>query len=321
MKVLITGGSGFLGSFLSERFLKEGFEVLVIDNFITSNIKNISHLLDKKNFKFIEIDVSNLKAEMIGDFNPDIILHLASPASPADYYKYQIETMLVNSIGTKNCLDIALRFNSRFVFASTSEIYGDPLIHPQNETYWGNVNPIGPRSVYDEAKRFGEAISMAYYRLYKLDIRIIRIFNTYGPRMRINDGRVISNFVVQALKGEKLTIYGNGLQTRSFCYVSDLVEGIFRFSTYKDLSGQVINLGNPNEFKILELAEMIIKIIPKAKGIEFLPPLEDDPRQRKPDITKAKSLLNWEPRINLEEGLRYTIDYFKKELNLWEEKI
>ncbi|MEO0144620.1 MAG: UDP-glucuronic acid decarboxylase family protein [candidate division WOR-3 bacterium] len=316
MKVLITGASGFVGSFLCEKFLKEGFEVFGIDNFITSHIKNVSHLLNNKNFKFLELDVCNLKVEHLGDFKPDIILHFASPASPVDYYKYQIETMLVNSIGTKNCLDIALKFNSRFVLASTSEVYGDPLIHPQNESYWGNVNPIGPRSVYDEAKRFGEAISMAYYRLYKLDIRIIRIFNTYGPRMRINDGRVISNFIVQALKGEKLTIYGDGSQTRSFCYVSDLVEGIYRFSTYNNLSGQVINLGNPSEFTILQLAEIIMKLIPSAKGIEFLPPLEDDPRKRRPDITKAKNLLNWEPKVKLEEGLIYTIDYFKRELML-----
>ncbi|MEO0159213.1 MAG: UDP-glucuronic acid decarboxylase family protein [candidate division WOR-3 bacterium] len=316
MKVLITGASGFVGSFLCEKFLKEGFEVFGIDNFITSHIKNVSHLLNNKNFKFLELDVCNLKVEHLGDFKPDIILHFASPASPVDYYKYQIETMLVNSIGTKNCLDIALKFNSRFVLASTSEVYGDPLIHPQNESYWGNVNPIGPRSVYDEAKRFGEAISMAYYRLYKLDIRIIRIFNTYGPRMRINDGRVISNFIVQALKGEKLTIYGDGSQTRSFCYVSDLVEGIYKFSTYNNLSGQVINLGNPSEFTILQLAEIIMKLIPSAKGIEFLPPLEDDPRKRRPDITKAKNLLNWEPKVKLEEGLIYTIDYFKRELML-----
>ncbi len=315
MKVLITGGSGFIGSFLCEKFLSEGFEVIAIDNFITSHIKNIIHLLNRKHFRFIELDVCNLKLEHL-DSKIDIILHFASPASPVDYYKYQIETMLVNSIGTKNCLDIAVKFNSRFVLASTSEVYGDPLIHPQSENYWGNVNPIGPRSVYDESKRFAEAISMAYRRIYKLDVRILRIFNTYGPRMRIEDGRVISNFVVQALKGEPLTIYGDGSQTRSFCYVSDLVEGIFRSAIYDNLDGEVINLGNPSEFTILELADIILRLIPNTNRKVFLPPIEDDPKKRKPDITKAKKLLSWEPTISLEEGLKYTIEYFKKELNL-----
>lgn len=316
MKVLITGAGGFLGSFLCERFLFEGYEVIGIDNFITSHIKNISHLLENKNFKFIELDVCDLDINILKDKKIDIILHFASPASPADYYKYKIETMLVNSVGTKKLLDIALKYNSRFILASTSEVYGDPLIHPQSESYWGNVNPIGPRSVYDEAKRFAEALSMAYYRIYNLDIRIIRIFNTYGPRMRINDGRVVSNFIVQALKGEKLTIYGDGNQTRSFCYVDDLIEGIYRFSTYENLNGKIVNLGNPVEFKVIELANLVIKLIPSAKGIEFLAPLEDDPKQRRPDISKAKLLLNWEPKIPLEQGLKFTIEYFKKELNI-----
>jgi nucleoside-diphosphate-sugar epimerase len=316
MKVMITGASGFLGSFLCEKFLSEGFEVLGIDNFLTSSFKNIEHLIENKNFKFIELDVCLLNENYLNGFKPDIILHFASPASPADYYKYKIETMMVNSVGTKNCLDIANKFNSRFILASTSEVYGDPLVHPQDENYWGNVNPIGPRSVYDEGKRFSEAITMAYYRTYNLDVRIIRIFNTYGPRMRINDGRVISNFIVQALRGEKLTIYGDGSQTRSFCYVDDLIEGIFRVSTYNNLNGEVINLGNPSEFTIIELANIIKDILPQTKGFEFLPPLEDDPRKRRPNISKAKKLLNWEPKILLKEGLIKTIDYFKKVLEL-----
>ncbi|MCX7947391.1 MAG: SDR family oxidoreductase [candidate division WOR-3 bacterium] len=316
MKVLITGASGFLGSFLCERFLSEEYEVIGIDNFITSHIKNVSHLLENKNFKFIELDVCDLDINILRDTKVDIILHFASPASPVDYYKYKIETMLVNSVGTKRLLDIALKYNSRFVLASTSEIYGDPLVHPQDENYWGNVNPIGPRSVYDEAKRFAEALSMAYYRTYNLDIRIIRIFNTYGPRMRINDGRVVSNFIVQALKGQRLTVYGDGNQTRSFCYVDDLIEGIYRFSTYENLKGEVINLGNPIEFKVIELANLVMEFIPSARGVEFLPPLEDDPRQRRPDISKAKLLLNWEPKISIKEGLKLTINYFKKELEL-----
>lgn len=316
MRVMITGASGFLGSFLCEKFLSEGFEVLGIDNFLTSSFKNIEHLIENKNFKFIELDVCLLNENYLNGFKPDIILHFASPASPADYYKYKIETMMVNSVGTKNCLDIAKKFNSRFILASTSEVYGDPLVHPQDENYWGNVNPIGPRSVYDEGKRFSEAITMAYYRTYNLDVRIIRIFNTYGPRMRINDGRVISNFIVQALRGEKLTIYGDGSQTRSFCYVDDLIEGIFRVSTYNNLNGEVINLGNPSEFSIIELANIIKDILPQTKGFEFLPPLEDDPRKRRPNISKAKKLLNWEPKVPLKEGLIKTIDYFKKILEL-----
>ncbi len=315
-KILITGCSGFIGSHLCERLLNEGYEVHGIDNFLTSTRENIEHLLGLPNFHFYEYDVSFMDTSRFVELKPDIIMHLASPASPKDYYKYQIETMLVNSMGTKNMLDIAKQTGSRFLFASTSEIYGDPLVHPQREDYWGNVNPVGPRSIYDEAKRYGEAMTMAYRRLYGMDVRIVRIFNTYGPRMRIEDGRVVSNFIVQALKGEELTVYGDGSQTRSFCFVSDMIEGIYKVAFMEGLEGEIFNLGNPEEFRIIELANLVMEMIPSAKGIRFLPLPEDDPKRRKPDITKAKRILGWEPKVPLKQGLRKTIEYFSNKLKI-----
>jgi len=314
-RVIITGAAGFVGSHLVERFLEDGWEVLGIDNFITSTPDNLKTIRNHPRFRFIEADVVKLNPDSLLDFEPFLVMHMASPASPVDYFNMPIETMLVNSMGTKNMLDLSKKAGARFLFASTSEVYGDPEIHPQPETYWGNVNPIGPRAVYDEAKRYGEAMTMAYRRLYGMDIRIVRIFNTYGPRMRVNDGRVVSNFITQALTGKKLTIYGDGSQTRSFGYVADTVEGIFRLATYEGLEGEVVNIGNPAEITVKELADIIMKLIPTAAGIEYLPPVPDDPRKRRPDITKARKLLNWEPKVPLEEGLRKTIEYFKDVLN------
>ncbi len=310
-RVIITGAAGFVGSHLAERFIEDEWEVLGIDNFLTSTPDNLRNLKNNPRFRFVEADVVNLDPDSLLDFEPSLVMHMASPASPVDYFNMPIETMLVNSMGTKNMLDLAKKAEARFLFASTSEVYGDPEIHPQPETYWGNVNPIGPRAVYDEAKRYGEAMTMAYRRLYGMDIRIVRIFNTYGPRMRPNDGRVVSNFITQALTGKKLTIYGDGSQTRSFGYVADTVEGIFRLATYEGLEGEVVNIGNPAEITVKELAEIIMKLIPTAAGIEYLPPVPDDPRKRRPDITKARKLLNWEPKVPLEEGLKKTIEYFK----------
>ncbi len=314
-RVIITGAAGFVGSHLVERFLKDGWEVLGIDNFITSTPDNLKDIEKDSRFRFVEADVVGLDIDPLLDFEPSLVMHMASPASPVDYFNMPIETMLVNSVGTKNMLDLARKTGARFLFASTSEVYGDPEIHPQPETYWGNVNPIGPRAVYDESKRYGEAMTMAYRRLYGMDIRIVRIFNTYGPRMRVNDGRVVSNFITQALTGKKLTIYGDGSQTRSFGYVADTVEGIFRLATYEGLEGEVVNIGNPAEITVKELADIIMKLIPTATGIEYLPPVPDDPRKRRPDITKARKLLNWEPKVPLEEGLKQTIEYFRKVLN------
>ncbi len=311
-RVVITGAAGFIGSHLSERFIEDGWEVIGIDNFITSTSENLKELKKSDKFHFIEEDVVKVNPEEIARFEPALVMHMASPASPVDYFNMPIETMLVNSLGTKNMLDAARLSGARFFFASTSEVYGDPEVHPQPETYWGNVNPIGPRAVYDESKRYGEAMTMAYMRLHDMDVRIVRIFNTYGPRMRPNDGRVVSNFITQALKGEKLTIYGDGKQTRSFAYVSDTVEGIFRLATYDGLKGEVVNIGNPTEVPVIELAHLIMKLIPTAAGIQFLPPLEDDPKKRRPDISKAKKLLNWKPVVPLEEGLKKTIEYFKR---------
>lgn len=308
-KILISGGAGFIGSHLCDFFINNGDIVWCIDNFITSNIKNIEHLLKNKNFVFIEKDIINMNEEEI-DEKFDYVLHLASPASPVDYFKYPIETLKVNSIGTEKMLNIALKSNAIFLFSSTSEVYGDPLIPIQNEEYWGNVNPIGVRSVYDEGKRYGEALVMAYYRKFKLNTKIIRIFNTYGPRMRLNDGRVIPNFIYNALNNQPLPIYGDGKQTRSFCYIDDLIEGIIK--VLKVNYNLPINLGNPEEFTIIELAEKIEKIFCKKLGFKYLPPIPDDPRKRKPDITLAKKLLGWQPKIKLEEGLKKTIDYYSK---------
>ncbi|MEN3043601.1 MAG: UDP-glucuronic acid decarboxylase family protein [Candidatus Hydrothermales bacterium] len=312
MRILITGCAGFIGSHLCEHFLNLEVEVTGIDNFITGNKKNVELLQKYKNFKFLEFDVCN-NLELSEKY--DIIYHLASPASPKHYYKYQLETMLVNSHGTKNLLEKAKRDNSIFVFASTSEVYGDPLVHPQKEDYNGNVNPLGERSVYDESKRFGEALCMVFFRKFDLDVRIARIFNTYGPRMGIDDGRVIPNFIVQALRNLPLTIYGDGNQTRSFCYVDDMIEALKRIGTMSNLRGEVINLGNPYEIKIIELAEIIEKLINKKLEKNFLPLPKDDPQKRCPDIEKARKILNWEPRVKLEEGVLKTFQYFKEALN------
>ncbi len=306
MRVVITGGAGFIGSHLADRFLSEGHEVIVLDNLVTGNTDNIAHLAGKPGFKFIHHDVTNY---IYIEGHVDAVLHFASPASPVDYLKYPIKTMKVGSLGTHKALGLAKAKGARFLLASTSEVYGDPLIHPQPETYWGNVNPIGPRSVYDEAKRFAEALTMAYHRKHGLETRIVRIFNTYGPRMRLNDGRVIPNFVPQALQGQPLTVYGDGSQTRSFCYVSDLVEGIYRLFNSDEV--EPVNLGNPNEISILEFARLVNEMTGNDAGIVFKPLPKDDPRRRKPDISKAKRILGWEPVISLKEGLELTIEYFR----------
>ncbi|MEJ5173621.1 MAG: UDP-glucuronic acid decarboxylase family protein [Hydrogenothermaceae bacterium] len=311
MRVLITGVAGFIGSHLADRFIEEGFYVIGLDNFLTGSPDNIAHLFGNKNFRFIHYNVVNFI--YIAD-DIDIVLHFACPASPVDYIKYPIQTMKVNSLGTLNTLGLAKVKKARYVFASTSEVYGDPQIHPQKEDYWGNVNPVGIRSVYDEAKRFSESMTMAYHREHGIDTRILRIFNTYGERMRLNDGRVIPNFIYQAIKGEDITVYGDGNQTRSFCYISDLVEGIFRASVMEGLDGEVINLGNPEEIKILDLAKKIVDKTGSKANIKFCEKLEDDPVRRCPDMSKAKELLNWEPKISLDKGLENTIHYFKQKI-------
>jgi dTDP-glucose 4,6-dehydratase len=306
MLAVVTGGAGFLGSHLCDKLLAEGWEVLALDNFITGEKGNLSHLAGNNKFKFQRANVSKpLKvAGKVG-----YVLHFASPASPPDYLKHPIATMMVGSVGTQNALELALAKKAKFVLASTSECYGDPEVSPQHEEYWGHVNPIGPRGVYDEAKRFSEAMTMAYHRYHKVDTRIVRIFNTYGPRMRLNDGRALPNFVFQALSSKPLTIYGDGKQTRSFCYVSDLIEGIYRLM----ISDEHLptNVGNPNEITILEFAERIRKHFENPPPIVFEPLPQDDPKRRCPDITKAKRVLKWEPKIGLEEGLKLTLAYFK----------
>jgi dTDP-glucose 4,6-dehydratase len=307
MRAVVTGGAGFLGSHLCDKLLAEGWEVLALDNLITGAKGNLSHLAKNKKFKFQKADVSEpLKVARKVSY----VLHFASPASPPDYLKHPIETMMVGSVGTQNALELALMKNAKFFLASTSECYGDPEVSPQHEEYWGNVNPIGPRGVYDEAKRFSEAMTMAYHRYHKVDTRIVRIFNTYGPRMRLNDGRALPNFVYQALSGKPLTIYGDGKQTRSFCYVSDLIEGIYRLMMSDE--HLPVNIGNPNEITILEFAERIRKQFDNAPPIVYEPLPQDDPKRRCPDITKAKRILKWEPRVGLEEGLKLTLAYFKE---------
>lgn len=308
-RVLITGGAGFIGSHLCERFLAEGDEVICMDNLITGNADNIAPLFPNRRFSYIPQDVTNyiyVKGPL------EAILHFASPASPIDYLELPIQTLKVGSLGTHKALGLAKEKGARFLLASTSEVYGDPLVHPQKEDYWGNVNPIGPRGVYDEAKRFAEAMTMAYHRTHKVETRIVRIFNTYGPRMRLNDGRVVPNFIAQALRGEDLTVYGDGSQTRSFCYVSDLVEGIIRLLR-SDYDGPV-NIGNPQELSVLEFAHRIISLTGSRSRITFNPLPVDDPRVRQPDIGLARRLLGWEPRVWLEDGLRETIGYFREKV-------
>ncbi len=305
-RVLITGGAGFLGSHLCDRFIKEGYHVIAMDNLITGDIRNIEHLFHLPNFEFYHHDVSKF-IHVPGAL--DYILHFASPASPIDYLKIPIQTLKVGSLGIHNCLGLARVKNARVLIASTSEVYGDPNVHPQNEDYWGNVNPVGPRGVYDEAKRFQEAMTMAYHTYHNVETRIVRIFNTYGPRMRLNDGRVLPAFIGQALRGEDLTVFGDGSQTRSFCYVDDLVEGIYRLllSDY----AYPVNVGNPAEITIKEFGEEIIKLTGTTQQLVFKPLPMDDPKQRKPDITQAKELLGWEPKVSRAEGLAITYAYFK----------
>src|SRR5262245_52432862 len=311
-RILITGGAGFIGSHLCERFLAEGNDVICMDNLLTGAADNIAHLFADRRFSFIQQDVTTY---IYVKGNVDAILHFASPASPIDYLELPIQTLKVGSLGTHKALGLAKEKNARVLLASTSEVYGDPLVHPQNEEYWGNVNPIGPRGVYDEAKRFAEAITMAYHRTHKVETRIVRIFDTYGPRMRLNDGRVVPNFISQALKGEPLTVYGDGSQTRSFCFVTDLVEGIARLLR-SDYSGPV-NCGNPIETTILEFAERIKALTKSKSEIVFRPLPVDDPKVRQPDITRARKLLGgWEPKVAHEDGLKRTMEYVKPALGL-----
>ncbi|WP_205513651.1 UDP-glucuronic acid decarboxylase family protein [Longitalea arenae] len=305
-RVLITGAAGFLGSHLCDRFIKEGFHVIGMDNLITGDLRNIEHLFKLEQFEFYHHDVSKF-IHVPGDLH--YILHFASPASPIDYLKIPIQTLKVGSLGTHNCLGLAKAKGARILVASTSEIYGDPLVHPQNEEYWGNVNPVGPRGVYDEAKRFQEAMTMAYHTFHGVETRIVRIFNTYGPRMRLNDGRALPAFIGQALRGEDLTVFGDGSQTRSFCYVDDLIEGIYRLllSDYH----LPVNVGNPDEISLKEFAEEIIKLTGTTQKIVHKPLPVDDPKQRQPDITRAKEVLGWTPKVSRSEGLKVTYEYFK----------
>ena len=305
-RVLITGGAGFLGSHLCDRFIREGYEVIAMDNLITGDLRNIEHLFPLKEFQFYHHDVT--KFIHIPE-KLDYILHFASPASPIDYLKIPIQTLKVGAMGTHNCLGLARAKGARILVASTSEVYGDPLVHPQTEEYWGNVNPVGPRGVYDEAKRYLESITMAYHNFHGVETRIIRIFNTYGPRMRLNDGRALPAFIGQALRGEDLTVFGDGSQTRSFCFVDDLVEGIYRL-LLSDYSLPV-NIGNPDEISLKDFAEEVLKLTGENVKISYQPLPADDPKQRKPDITKAKAILDWEPTVGRAEGLKKTYEYFK----------
>ena len=306
-RALITGGAGFLGSHLCDLFLARGHEVICVDNFLTGSPENIKHLSGRNDFRFIEHDVTNFISV---DGPVDYVLHFASPASPIDYLEKPIQTLKVGSLGTHKTLGLAKDKKARYLIASTSEVYGDPLVHPQKEDYWGNVNPVGPRGVYDEAKRFAEAMTMAYHRFHGVETRIVRIFNTYGERMRLRDGRVVPAFISQALRNEPLTVFGDGSQTRSFCYVSDLVDGIYRLLMSDEVNPT--NIGNPAEMTVLQFAETIKKLVGTDAPIEFHPLPTDDPKIRRPDITKARTLLGWEPKVELEEGLTRTIDYFRK---------
>jgi len=305
VRALVTGGAGFLGSHLCDALIAEGHSVVAVDNFLTGSQRNIAHLRNESRFELQQADVSHSF-----DFGPvEYVFHFASPASPVDYLEHGIETLHVGSNGTFHSLELAQKYGAKFMIASTSECYGDPLEHPQKESYWGNVNPIGPRSVYDESKRFGEAVTMAYHRYRKVDTRILRIFNTYGPRMQLNDGRVIPNFMKQALLGQDLSIYGDGRQTRSFCYVADEVEGILRLS--KSSEHLPVNIGNPDEFTMLECAKKVLEVTGSKSGIKFEPLPQDDPKQRRPDITKARTLLGWQPKIDLAQGLKLSLEYFR----------
>lgn len=305
MRILVTGVAGFLGSHLADRLLVEGHEVVGLDNFITGSPDNISHLLGNERFTFYRYDVTEF-IYIAGDLHG--VLHFASPASPIDYLQLPIQTLKVGSLGTHKALGLAKAKGARFLLASTSEVYGDPAVHPQPESYWGNVNPVGPRGVYDEAKRFAEALTMAYHRYHGVNTRIARIFNTYGPRMRRDDGRVVSNFIVQSLQRNPLTIFGDGSQTRSFCYVDDLIEGIYRLFTSNHV--EPLNLGNPSEYTISELAELVLELTGSTAGVEYQPLPQDDPKVRQPDISLARQLLGWEPQLDLREGLKATIAYF-----------
>ena len=305
-RAVVTGGAGFLGSHLCDALLADGWSVVVVDNLLTGRRANFAHLHNESRFEFIEKDI----CEPFDVGRVDYVFHFASPASPVDYTIHGIPTLKVGSLGTFHALEVAQKYGAKYFVSSTSECYGDPLEHPQKETYWGHVNPIGPRSVYDEAKRFSEAVTMAYHRYHKVDTRIVRIFNTYGPRMQLNDGRVVPNFMKQALRGEPLTVYGDGRQTRSFCYVSDEIDGFLRLS--KSEEHLPVNIGNPNEFTILECAQQVLKVTESKSELRYEPLPPDDPKQRRPDITKARQLLGWEPKIDLEGGLRQSLDYFKQ---------
>jgi dTDP-glucose 4,6-dehydratase len=310
MRVLITGGAGFIGSHLCDALLAEGHHVVCVDNLLTGSLRNISHLKKEPAFEFLELDVNRPY-----DAGPvDYIFHFASPASPVDYMEHGIETLKVGSLGSFHSLELAKKYSAKYMLASTSECYGDPLEHPQKESYWGHVNPIGPRSVYDESKRFAEAVTAAYRRYHNVDTRILRIFNTYGPRLQLNDGRVISNFMKQALRGEPLTVYGDGSQTRSFCYVSDEVDGILRLA--KANTPGPVNIGNPTEFTILECAHVVLLVTGSKSKIAYEPLPQDDPKQRRPDISKARALLGWEPKVSLEQGLKLSMDYFREAIEL-----
>ncbi len=306
LRALVTGGAGFLGSHLCDALLGEGYSVVVADNLLPGRMANLEHLRNDPRFEFQQLDIS----QPFDCGKVDYVFHFACPASPVDYTVHGVETLQVGSLGTFHALDIARKYGAKYLVSSTSECYGDPLEHPQKETYWGNVNPIGPRSVYDEAKRFTEAVTMAYHRYYKVDTRIVRIFNTYGTRMQLNDGRVVPNFMKQALLGEPLTVYGNGNQTRSFCYVSDEIDGFLRLS--KSDEHLPVNIGNPDEFTILECAKSVLAVTGSKSEIKYEPLPPDDPKQRRPDITKAKALLGWEPKIKLEAGLRLSLEYFRQ---------
>jgi dTDP-glucose 4,6-dehydratase len=305
-RALVTGGAGFLGSHLCDALLAEGYSVVAVDNLLTGRMSNIAHLRREGNFEFLQLDIN--RQFDCGELN--YVFHFASPASPVDYMVHGIETLKVGAFGTMHALELAQKYHAKFLVSSTSECYGDPLEHPQTETYWGNVNSIGPRSVYDEAKRFTEALTMAYHRYHKVDTRIVRIFNTYGPRMQLNDGRVIPNFMKQALHGDDLTVYGGGSQTRSFCYVSDEIDGFLRLA--KSDEHLPVNIGSPDEFTILECAQRVIAITGSQSGIRYEPLPQDDPKQRRPDITKARRLLGWEPSVDLDTGLRMSLDYFRE---------